>query len=300
MPLNKTDRGFRLPKVTYIDFKQLEMDRVLTAFFQRLKHNGYPSKLIKPDSFELTTNDFRAEFFDHPDRFRGFRDHPDVTGRWIETHLMDVVNRGKPDQAIAAPRPLHGLTYLFRNPKRSRDYNASQQLYEMLYNARTGGTAALEHLRSFFFSGYDLITDEVNRGPALCIGAADLLAEDIQRLIFYGPLIPRSVMVDYIKILLAFHLALFYLRLFKLLPALVRRQGGDPVCEACPMRPGEFFDPQGGCPHQIGLLMDVANRAGTPRREERRRPLPADGAVHQGRLCGAQAQRVCRRPAQAG
>jgi hypothetical protein len=296
MPLTKTDREFRLPKVSYLDFKQVEMDRVLTAFFQRVKWKGYPSRLIRPDAFELTIEDFKKEIFEHPSRFRSFGDFPEVTARWIETHLMDVVNRGKPDQAVAAPRPLHGLTYLFRNPKRSRDYNASQQLYEMLYNARAGRAAALDHLSDFFFHGYDLNIDQETRGalldvetqalinletlvgprdikddrqpresyPALCIGAADLLADDIQRLLLYGALIPRSVMVDYIKILFAFHLALYHLRLFKLLPALVRRQGSDPICDACPMRPGEFFDPQGGCPHQIGLLLDVANRSGLP------------------------------------
>jgi len=296
MPLTKTDREFRLLKVSYLDFKQVEMDRVLTAFFQRVKWKGYPSRLIRPDAFELTIEDFRKEIFEHPKRFRGFGDFPEVTARWIETHLMDVVNRGKPDQAVAAPRPLHGLTYLFRNPKRSRDYNASQQLYEMLYNARFGGTAALEHLSTFFFHGYDLNVDQELHGalldvetqalinletlvgprdiiddrqpresyPALCIGGADLLADDVQRLLIYGALIPRSVMVDYIKILFAFHLALYHLRLFKLLPALVRRQGSDPICDACPMRPGEFFDPQGGCPHQIGLLLDVANRSDRP------------------------------------
>ena len=45
---------------------------------------------------------------------------------------MDIVNRGKRNQAVAGPRPLHGYTYRFRNPKHSRDYGAAQQLYEML------------------------------------------------------------------------------------------------------------------------------------------------------------------------
>ena len=45
LPLSKTDREFRFPKVSYLDFKQLEMDRVLTAFLQRLNHHGYPSRL---------------------------------------------------------------------------------------------------------------------------------------------------------------------------------------------------------------------------------------------------------------
>lgn len=296
MPLTKTDREFRLPKVSYLDFKQVEMDRVLTALFPRVRWNGYPSKLMKAANHEVTIEDFRDEIFENPGRFRGFGAYPEVTERWLETHLMDMVNRGKPDQAVAAPRPLHGLTYLLRNPRRSRDYNAAQQLYEMLDNARSGRNSALEHLKNFFFSGFDLNVDQETRGivldvetqalinlerrvnlkdnkdemqpresyPALCIGGADLLSDDTVRLLYYQKQIPRSVMVDYIKILFAFHLALYHLRLFKLLPALVRRQGSDPICDACPMRPGEFFDPQGGCPHQIGLLLDVANRSDRP------------------------------------
>lgn len=268
---------------------------VFTAFFQRVKHKGYPSRSIRPDAFELTVEDFKKEILEHPSRFQGFGEYPDVTLRWLETHLMDMVNRGKPDQAVAAPRPLHGMTYLFRNIKRSVPTIVPQQLYEMLYNARTGGTAALDHLSTFFFEGYDLIADQENSGAILDVETQTLLNLDtlvkpkryagrqatprelscsLHRcgrpctppgaLLLYGPLIPRSVMVEYIKILFAFHLALYHLRLFKLLPALVKRQGGDPVCDACPMRPGEFFDPQGGCPYQIGLLLDAANRTDGP------------------------------------
>ena len=53
MALSKRDREFRLPKISYLDFKQLEMDRVLTAFFARLAHNGFPSRLRR--KAELTT-----------------------------------------------------------------------------------------------------------------------------------------------------------------------------------------------------------------------------------------------------
>ena len=79
----------------------------------------------------------------------------------------------------------------------------------------------------------------------MCIGAADLLAEDIQRLLFYERFIPRSVMVDYLKVLMAFHLADYHLRIFKLLPALVRRKGGDPICmpTSCPMDPRSADNP---------------------------------------------------------
>lgn len=295
MSLSKRDREFRLPKISYLDFKQLEMDRVLTALFARLAHNGYPSRLRR--KVELSVESFVEEFLEHPEWFTGFKEHPDVVARWVETHLLDVVNRGKANQAVAAPRPLHGFTYRFRNPKHSRDYGAAQHLYEMLYGARSGaGQKAIEHLNHFFFQGHDKVTGKADAGAVLdvetqallrlldqvedapdtksgrdsfaplCVGTADLLAEDIQRLLFYQRFIPRSVMVDYLKVLIAFHLGLYHLRLLKLLPALVRRKGADPTCAAgaCPMNSKSPDNPFGDCPYRVGILVDVAGQPGTP------------------------------------
>ncbi len=295
MSLSKRDREFRLPKISYLDFKHLEMDRVLTAFFARLAHNGYPSRLRR--KVELSVESFVEEFMEHPEWFTGFQAHREVLARWVETHLLDVVNRGKATQAVAAPRPLHGFTYRFRNPKHSRDYGAAQHLYETLYGARNGaGQKAIEHLNDFFFQGHDKVTGKADAGVALdvetqallrlldqvedapdtksgrdtfaplCVGAADLLAEDIQRLLFYQRFIPRSVMVEYLKVLIAFHLGLYHLRLLKLLPALVRKKGADPTCAtgACPMNPKSPDNPFGDCPYRIGLLVDVAGQPGTP------------------------------------
>ena len=295
MSLSKRDREFRLPKISYIDFKHLEMDRVLTAFFARLAHNGYPSRLTR--NFELSVDAFVEFTLEHPEWFTKFQDNPDVVRRWVETHLLDLVNRGKANEALAAPRPLHGFTYRFRNPKHSRDYGAAQHLYEMLYMGRKGaGQKALEHLHYFFFQGHDKVTGKAETGAVidvetqallrlldevkgdapdtksgresfmpLCVGAADLLAEDIQRLLFYQRFIPRSVMVDYLKVLIAFHLGLYHLRLLKLLPALVRKKGADPTCAtgACPMNPKSLDSPFGDCPYRVGLLVDVAGQPGT-------------------------------------
>lgn len=291
MAIAKRDREFRLPKISYLDFKYLEMDRVLTALFARLAHNGFPSRLRR--KADLSVVAFVEEFLEHPEWFTGFAAHRDILERWVETHLMDVVNRGKANQAVAAPRPLHGFTYRFRNPRHSRDYGAAQHIFEMLSGARQGnGQKAIEHLQTFFFQGHDRVTgntatdntldvetqallrllnqvkDEAdtksNREsyPPLCVGSADLLAEDIQRLLFYQRFIPRSVMVDYLKILLSFHLALYHLRLTKLLPALVKRKGGDPICatSACPMNPRSANDPHGDCPYRVQLFVDLAGQ----------------------------------------
>lgn len=288
MTLSTRDRSFNNKRVTYLDFKQIEMDRVLTALFARLAHNGFASRLKR--RHELSVKAFVDEFLDHPEWFTGFAQHREVVERWFQTHLMDMVNRGKANEVVAAPRPLHGFTYRFRNAKHSRDYGAAQQLYESLYYARKGaGQAALEQLSRFFFQGHDKVTGQMDRAAVLdvetqallrltnqaddapdsrggreshkplCIGSADLLAEDVKRLLFYENHIPRSVMVEYLKVLFSFHLALYHLRLFKLLPALVKRKGGDPICgtESCPMDPRSFSGPQGDCPYQISLLVDL-------------------------------------------
>src|SRR5262249_31718773 len=92
------------------------------------------------------------------------------------------------------------------------------------------------------------------------------LAEDIQRLLLYRSFIPRSVMVDYLKLLLSFHLALYHLRLLKLLPALVRRKGSDPVCAeaSCPVDPRSVTNPQGGCPDRLGIVVDLVGNPDSP------------------------------------
>jgi hypothetical protein len=292
MALQKKDREFRLPKISYLDFKTIEMDRVLTGLFERLEHGGYPS--VFRDKRELTVDKFVDDIIEAGGKFIGFAQNREIVERWVETHLMDIVNRGKRNQAVAGPRPLHGYTYRFRNPKHSRDYGASQHLYQMLHHARNlSGHRAIEHLKSFFFDGFDKVTRELDeraladietatllhflsqrkdtadtratgdRFPPACIGSADLMVEDIQRLLFYKPFMPRAVMVDYLKLLLSFHLALYHLRLLKLLPAWQRLQNANPLCSesACPMKPRNAREPQGDCPYQLGLFVDLTGSA---------------------------------------
>ena len=48
MSLKGRDKEFRTPKTTYVDFKQIEMDRVLTMLFPRLKYDGYAEPSSAP------------------------------------------------------------------------------------------------------------------------------------------------------------------------------------------------------------------------------------------------------------
>ena len=290
MSVKGRDKEFRIPKVSYLDFKHIEMDRVLTMLFPRLKYDGYASRR-PPRGGDLSVDEFLEDFLEHPEWFAGFDKHPEIAHAWIETDLMDLVNRGKSNQALAAPRPLHGNTYKFRNAKHTRDYGAAEQIYWMLFHARKGkGQAARDALKRFFFPGIDLVTDrydpnasvdvetqailrldhqvtqdmkdskEPARFQPLCIGQADIMADDILRLLAYEPYIPRSVLVDYLKTLMAFHLALYHLKLLQMLPKLVKQRSGNDLCttKECPINPG-LDNALEGCPYRVALVVDMGD-----------------------------------------
>ena len=101
--------------------------------------------------------------------------------------------------------------------------------------------------------------------PPLCIGQADLLADDVMRLLSLDRLVPRTVMVEYLKILFGFHLALEQLRSMKLLPHLVARGAAEPACGLgnCPADPAASGNPLAGCPFGVGLFVDAAGVPGT-------------------------------------
>lgn len=226
---------------------------------------------------------------ENKEKFLGFSKYQDIVYKWLETDLLDLVNRGKATQAVVSLRPLHGNTYKYRNSKHARDYGSSDHIYWMLYHARQGlGQSARDALKDFVFAGLDRQTDRIilsekidvetqailhfdelvqikdiqdtSKEPEkyfpLCVGQADLLADDILRLLTYENYMPRSVLVDYLKTLLSFHLSLYHLRLMKLLPALVKRCESDPTCKNCPVKPRASL-PHGNCPYRIGLVVDM-------------------------------------------
>lgn len=277
MALDSKDRAFRCDAISRIDYKTLTMDRVLTAFLARLWHGGVTSRMRRATDLDV---DAYLELLvdDNTGKFEGFADNEDISRRWVATHLLDLVNRGRVTEAVAGPRPLHGFAYRLRNAARSRPYGADEQLYELV----AVNEVALQGLKEFFFSDIDPTTGEAAPGPdidvesqallnmvevtqgkaqdrpgdanrreqqQLCRQPAELLGEDILRLLLHREFMPRTVLVEHLKILLSFHLALYHLRMFKLVPAAVRGGAVDRACiaghrhgEECRYRPHVFVD----------------------------------------------------------
>lgn len=279
LTLTKTDKDFVYSKVTLMDFKPVSMERVLVSFLARLRNNGNTSTVIRREGVELTIPGLVEEYLNNPELFEGFQEHKDVVLSWFETHLVDIVNRGKKNAALASPRPLHGYVYRFRNAKYSKVYGIDRQLYELLSSAGREGQLALSSLRAFFFPEEDPMTgaathqaslvdvetetlqylkDQVKRDTAtkdremnfkpLCYVAPKLLAEDISRLLAYRNHVPRSVMVEYLVTLLGFHLGLYLLRMIHVVPRMVEARGELAPCshgDRCHCHPSMLVDVAG-------------------------------------------------------
>ena len=254
MALDRIDKEFRHEGVSYLDYKQVEMDRVLTAFLARLWWSGQSSVISRtraPDRRGLRRDDRRST------RRRSQDFDPAVTRRWVETHLLDMVSRGKSQPG--GGRPAAAARVHLPVPQRPpvpvlRRRRAAVRDAQPRVEQR--GQVALAQLKDFFFAGVDARTEAPRLGddidvetqalislseavkgeitdrasgdrdrrsyPPLYQEASDLLADDVLRLLYHRHLIPRTVLVDYLKILFAFHLALYHLKIMKLLPAMVR------------------------------------------------------------------------------
>ncbi len=300
MSNTKTGKQFRTRKITYIDLKHIDMDRMLTKLFPLLKYSGQSNK-TSGHITKLMIEECRDFFMRHPEWFVGFKHLgeegnkiKDVVKRWIETDLMDMATKGRVERAVvAAPRPLHGNTYKFSNPAYARDYGAAEQVYWMLFFASKGrGRTVQDSLKRFFFMGIDPVTDsydpsvtvdvetqailrldamitkkesrpkpsssEPQQLQPLCVGQADIMADDISRLLAYEDCIPRAAMVDYLKTLLAFHLALYHLKLMQILPNVVKQHSCNKLCSEGESQIKFCHDnTHEGCPYRLELVVDM-------------------------------------------
>jgi hypothetical protein len=88
----------------------------------------------------------------------------------------------------------------------------------------------------------------------LCDGQARLLCNDLRRLLAYEKLIPRPVLIGYLRSALGLHLGLYLLRLFSQLSGWVADRTAHPACLNCPVKPEESDDPFRHCPYAFQNL----------------------------------------------
>jgi hypothetical protein len=268
MKLTRKDYAFNNTQICHIMPKHIELDRVLINLYMLLKHDG--RRPVSKTGRRLVDVDYIVEQLvaQHGDELHGFDDHPDVVYDWIYSDLVDMVYRGIPDkEVVAAPLPLHLNAYKLRNPKQARDYRAAEHIYSML---RAGDPGLVRRLADFLGQGMDASAsyDTYDRqtpldldtlmvvhmvdapqlkdsasgqpsylDPPLCIGQARLLTADVRALLAYEHVVPRRVLIGYLRTAFGLHLGQYLLRLFRQVAGWVRDSEAHPTCLNCPVYP---------------------------------------------------------------
>lgn len=285
MSLAKEHTDFSMREICTFDAKKVQIDRVFTNLLVLLKYDGAPITTMSRKRKMITTNDLADSICqDDALHFAGFKENREVVKKWLESDFLSLIHRGTDNQQVAAPLPMHLNVYKLRNATFNRDYGVADQIFSMLYY---GASDVMHDLRDFLFEGADIYTDKYDgqkdldietllimrildqterdysddRKPKdiplpLCLGQARILGEDIARLLAYAGKVPRLVLIDYIKSVLALHTGLYLLRIYQIVPDLVKREGRHPVCKECPVQAGgiEGFEQ---CAFPVSVVADM-------------------------------------------
>lgn len=248
--LDKQESVFRNEAIFAADVKSITLDNVLVTFFMLMRNNGSRIGLKTRNKFHKI--DSLQEYFnvlEKKGQITGASENPEAIESWLRSSLINLVFRGKADKEnVASLRPLHLESYRIRNLKHAKDYNAADQLYIMIRQR----PEVMEALKSYLTIGWDNNTKAVTGDPQVDVDTAgvlqlmslveidpkvttvslnnikpilekqaELYCDDVKRLLFYQDAIPRSVFIEYLRILSGFHLSLYFQKLIRLLPRMV-------------------------------------------------------------------------------
>ncbi|MET4279897.1 MULTISPECIES: hypothetical protein [unclassified Bradyrhizobium] len=285
MKLRKQDQEFRNPKVFYPDPKNVDLDRVLINLFLLLRCDGTRPATRGRAKAEFEQVRAHVETLAAMPGVTGVLENKEIAQQWLETDIFDLVNRNRPTEAIASLRPLHLDAHKIRVSKYCRDYNHADALYAMLEH---GDRQALVDLRKYLERGRDpatgrfdgathldletltvlkLVEDLPNMHPSgekvasfapVCVGQSRILGDDVQRLLAYQDVIPRPVMIDYLKAIFGLHIGLFTLRVGRQLSGWVKDRAPNTKCQSCPVQ-GAAAEPFQDCPYQLSFTVDMGS-----------------------------------------
>jgi hypothetical protein len=251
--LNKEESLFRNELIFTPDAKAVNIDNVLVNLFMLLKHNGIrPRQRARSDENSLiklsTLNNVFSKLEESGDVY-GFTENLEAAEMWMRSNLVNMVFRGNIDkEKISSLRPIHLESYRVRNASNTRDYNTADQVYLML----SANPIVKEDLKKFLNEGWDNITNNINLNSGLDVDSlgllhiiknvkpglmdsastlnqiepllkkqSELFCDDIRRLLVYKRLIPRNVLIDYLKTIISFHLSIYIQKVIYTLPKMI-------------------------------------------------------------------------------
>jgi hypothetical protein len=257
--LNSQDTIFRNELIFTADAKAVNIDYTLVNLFMLLSYNGVRPKqrATRDDKTFIDWDRLKKVIgvLEEEGSFVGFNQNPEAVELWLRSNLLNLANRGKLDQEkIAALRPIHLESYKVRNAKVARDYFTADQIYLML----SVEPKIKEELKEYLSDGWDKTTDKINENTKLDVdslgilhlvknvktkfldsatninrikpileGQSKLFCDDIRRLLVYQKVIPRNVLIDYLKTIISFHLSIYIQKLILYFPKMLNSGSVD-------------------------------------------------------------------------
>lgn len=246
--LSREESTFRNARTFAVDAKAVNLESVLVNLFMQIRHDG---KRVKSRVRGEHTVESIGQYLRNAARTGevvGAAECPDAAEDWVRCNLVNFVHRGDvAKEKVSALRPMHLEAYRVRNAKHSRDYAVADQIYLML----KANPEALALLKEYLGRGFDARTGAVSPSEGLDVDTAAILhlakkvqiephsvprtfepepllksqaglfCDDILRLLWYRDALPRSVFADYLRILCAFHVAIYAHKTIALLPRMV-------------------------------------------------------------------------------
>lgn len=254
MKINQQEAIFRNELIFAADAKAVNVENILLNLFMLLNTNGVrPKQLaLSGSKKDVDIDAVRKIFSVLEDRGEviGFKENQEAVEYWLRCNLLNMVNRGKIDkEKISSLRPIHLESYKLRNAATARDYNSADQVYNMLNHS----PSVRDELKKFLSEGWDKSTNKINLYENIDVDTlgilmlikdiksrdfvqsgtgvqnitpilekqSSLFCDDVRRLLLYKRIIPRNVLLDYLKTIIAFHLSLYIQKLIDLLPKMV-------------------------------------------------------------------------------
>lgn len=257
--LNKDESVFRNELIFAIDAKLINIENTFVNLFMLLKHNGIrPSQRTRRgENVFIDIEKLKLIFskLEEDGDVTGFKDNSEAVELWLRTNLVNLVNRGNSDkEGISSLKPIHLQSYRIRNAQKTRDYYSADQVYLMLGH----DPKVKENLINFLSEGYDSTTNQLMNSSRLDIDSLGVLhlmksispgflesstslnkikpllheqsakyCDDVRKLLVYKNEIPRGVLIEYLKTITSFHLALYINKLIYLLPKMVEQGTTD-------------------------------------------------------------------------
>jgi len=246
--LTREESVFRNELIFTPDAKAVNLDNTLTNLFMQIRYDGCRVKSKVGREHTLDSLYGYMCTCERDGTMSGVTENKEAVDAWLRCNLANLVFRGNlAKEKVSALRPMHLETFRIRNQKHSRDYLTSDQVYLMLKSC----PEILARLKEYLARGFDSTTNYITPGQQLDIDTvailhlvknvkmdvrsttklrqttpflkkqAELFCDDVLRLLWYQDVIPRAVMIEYFRVLVGFHLALYAYKLIALLPKMV-------------------------------------------------------------------------------